>query len=171
VKHAAYNFSLIGTFEIRDINYVATEMSNGLYQYALDTTSVISISFKVYNNELDGILIQVPSLNLYGILDIQNRFGALNQSLPSVTSGVDQNGTTIYLLSIPTSNLSPNDYDISIYTWTAIRNDLRIGNLFPGFSIIKTFSPKPIIQIHEVLILISGLTLIVLIYLNVKKSR
>ncbi|UCG89640.1 MAG: hypothetical protein JSU57_03970 [Candidatus Heimdallarchaeota archaeon] len=171
VKHAVYNFSLIGTFEIRDINYVATEISDGLYQYALDTTSVISISFQVYNNELENIPIPVPNLNLYGILDIQNKVGTLNQSLPSVTSGVDQNKTMIYLLSIPTSNLSPNNYEISIYTWTAIRNHLKIGTLLPGFSIIKTFSPQPIIQVHEVLILISGLILIVLIYLNVKKFR
>lgn len=169
VKHAAYNFSLIGTFEIREINYVATEISNGLYQYALDTTSVISVSFKVFNNELDDTPIQVPSLHLYGILAIQNKIGTLNQSLPGVTSGVDQNGTTIYFLSIPTSGLSTNKYEISIYTWTAIRNHLKIGNLYPGFSIIKTFSPQPIIQVHEVLILISGLVLIVLIYLNVRK--
>jgi hypothetical protein len=171
VKEASYNFSLIGTFEIKDINYIATEMSNGLYCYALDSTSVISISFKVFNTELNNVDIPVPNLNLYGILDIQNKTGTLNQSLPSITSATDQNGTAIYFLSISTSDLTQNDYEIMVHSWSAIKNNLFIGRLSPGFKIIRTFSPQPIIQLHEVLILITGLIFILLAYLNLKKFR
>ncbi|MFW9903085.1 MAG: hypothetical protein ACFFFH_02020 [Candidatus Thorarchaeota archaeon] len=170
-KNVAYNFSLIGTFKIKDINYIATEMSNGLYCYALDSTSVISISFKVFNTELNDIDIPVSNLNLYGILDIQKKSGTLNQSLPSITSAIDQNGTAIYFLSISTSDLDPNDYDIMVYSWSAIKNNLFIDQLLPGFKIIRTFSPQPIIQFHEALILITGLIFIFLAYLNFKKFR
>ena len=166
-SHAAYNFSFIGTFEIQDINYVATEIIDDLYRYALDTTSIISISFKITNSKQYNI--SVPNLNLYGILEIQNEIGGRNQSLPSVTSAVDQNGTMVYLLSIPTSGLSTKEYKITIYSWTAIEDNLMIGELLPGFSIIKTSSSQPIFQIHEILILIVGLIFIVLIYLNLKK--
>ena len=171
VKNAAYNFSLIGTFQIKDIKYIATEMSNGLYCYALDSTSVISISFKVFNTELNNFDIPVPNLNLYGLLDIQNKSGTLNQSLPSITSATDQNGTAIYFLSISTSNLAQNDYEIMVYSWSAIKSNLFIGRLSPGFKIIKTFSPQPILQLHEALILITGLIFILLAYLNLKKFQ
>ncbi|MFX0122807.1 MAG: hypothetical protein ACFFAE_04160 [Candidatus Hodarchaeota archaeon] len=171
VRNAAYNFSLIGTFKIKDIIYVATEMSNGLYCYALDTTSVISISFKIINTGLNDHEIPVPNLNLYGLLDVQDKSGTLNQSLPSIISAVDQNGTAIYILSIPTSNLDQNDYEILVYSWSAIKNHLFIGRLSPGFKIIKTRFPQPIFQLHEVLILLTGLTFILLAYLNLKKFR
>lgn len=170
-RYVAYNFSLVGTFKIEDITYLSTEMSNELYCYALDTTSVISISFKIFNNELKDQDIPVPNLNLYGILDIQTKSGTLNQSLPSITSAIDQNGTAIYFLSIPSSNLDPNDYEILVYTWSAISSHLFIGQLSPGFKIIKTFSPRPLIQLHEALLLITGLILIMLGYLNLKKFR
>ncbi|MFX1504926.1 MAG: hypothetical protein ACFFDC_02320 [Promethearchaeota archaeon] len=170
IKNAAYNFSLIGTFKIKDINYVATELSNGLYCYALDSTSVISISFKVFNTELNDVDIPVPNLNLYGILDIHNKSGTLNKSLPGITSATDQNGTAIYFLSISTSDLDPNDYEIMVYSWSAINTNLFISQLSPGFKIIRTFNP-PIIQLHEALILITGLIFIILAYLNVKKFR
>ncbi len=171
VRYAAYNFSLVGTFKIKDIIYVATEMSNGLYCYALDTTSVISISFKIINIEFKDLDISVPNLNLYGILDVQNKSGTLNQTLPSITSAVDQNGTAIYFLSISTSSLDQYDYEILVYSWSSIKSHLYIGQLSPGFKIIKTFSPRPIIQLHEALILITGLTFILLAYLNLKKFR
>ncbi|MFX1515292.1 MAG: hypothetical protein ACFFC6_03225 [Promethearchaeota archaeon] len=168
---AAYNFSLIGTFKIENISYVATEMSNDLFCYALDTTSVISISFRIINTELENYNIPVPNLNLYGILDIQNKRGTLNWSLPSITSATDQNGIPIYFSSIPTSNLNPNSYEIMIYSWSAIKEYLFIGELSPGFKIIKSFSPQPIIQLHEALILIAGIVFILLVYLNLKKFR
>ncbi|MHA2245964.1 MAG: prenyltransferase/squalene oxidase repeat-containing protein [Candidatus Hodarchaeales archaeon] len=168
-KYAAYNLSLKGTFVISDINYVTTEISDELFCYALDTTSVISVSFKVCNSERDNI--PVPSLNLYGILDIKGRSEILGQSLPSITSAVDHNGTTIYFLSIPTSSLNPNEYEISIYTWSAISSHLKVGQLLPGFKIIKTSSQQQIIQPHEALILVVGLIFIILAYLNLKKLR
>jgi len=169
VSNAAYNFSLVGTFKIENITYAATETSNGLYCYALDSTSVILISFRVTNTELNDI--PVPNLNLYGILDIQNKRGALNWSLPGITSAIDQNGTAIYFLSIPTSNLNQHDYEIMVYSWSAIKEHMYIGQLTPGFKIIKTFSPRPMIQLHEALILITGLIFILLAYLNLKRFR
>lgn len=170
-RYSTYNFSLVGTFNIKDIIYMGTEMSDGLYCYALDTTSVISISFKIINNELRDHDIPVPNLNLYGILDVQNRSGTLNQSLPGIISASDQNGTAIYFLSIPTSNLDQKNYEILVYSWSAIKSHFYIGQLSPGFKIIKTFSPQPIIQLHEALILFTGLTFILLAYLNLKKFR
>ncbi|MFX1333759.1 MAG: hypothetical protein ACFFAM_04925 [Promethearchaeota archaeon] len=170
-EQAAFDFSLVGSFMIEDITYVATEMSNGLHYYALDTTPVISISFKVINKELEENAIPVPNLNLYGILDIQDKIGTLNRSLPSITSAVDQTGNPIYLISIPTTDLSPNRYEIGVYTWTAIKNHLKIGQLLPGFRITRTFSPQPILQPYEVLVLFTGLIFIILVYLNLKKFR
>ena len=169
VRNAAYNFSLIGNFKIKDTTYAATETSNGLYCYALDSTSVISISFRIINAELNDIT--VPNLNLYGILDIQSKRGTLNWSLPGITSAIDQNGTAIYFLSIPTSNLNQHDYEIMVYSWSAIEEHLYIGQLSPGFKIIKSFSPQPIMQLHEALILIAGLIFILLAYLNLKRFR
>ncbi len=169
-KDATYNFSLTGKFVITDVNYIAaTEKYGDPHCYALDTTSVISISFKVSNSELENI--PVPNINLYGILDVKNEVGTLNLSLPSITSAVDQNGTSIYLLSIPTSGLSPNDYEISIYTWTAVKNHLKIGQLSSGFKITTTFSPPQIIQPHEALILFAGIVFVILAYLNLRKFR
>jgi len=165
---AAYNFSLNGEFVITDVTYLASEESDGLSAYALDTTSVVLISFQINNKRL--VNIPVPNLNLYGILDIQGT-GSLNQSLPSITSAIFQNGTSLYQLSISPTNLKPNKYEISIYTWTAIKPHLKIGQLNPGFKIVKTFNPRPIIQLHEALILISGLGVVVLSYLNFWKFR
>ncbi|UCE12931.1 MAG: hypothetical protein JSV04_12155, partial [Candidatus Heimdallarchaeota archaeon] len=168
-EFAAYNFSLTGNLVIKDVTYIPTEKSEGLYYYALDTTSVLSISFEVANSDLQNI--SVPNLNLYGVLDIKDNVGALNQSLPSITSGVNQNGTPIYLLSISTTGLKPNKFEITIYTWTAITDHLKIGHLLPGFKITKTFSPPPLIQLHEALILVTGLIFIILAYLNLRKFR
>lgn len=168
-EYAGYNFSLIGNFVITDVTYLTTEKSEGLYYYALDTTSVLSISFEVKNSDFQNI--SVPNLNLYGILDIKDNMGTLNQSLPSITSGVNQNGTPIYLLSISTAGLRPDKYEITIYTWKAIIDHLKVGQLLPGFKITKTFSPPPLIQLHEALILVVGLIFIILVYLNLKKYR
>jgi hypothetical protein len=154
---------------ITDVTYLASEESDGLSAYALDTTSVVLISFQINNKRL--INIPVPNLNLYGLLDIQGKTGSLNQSLPSITSAIYQNGTSLYQLSIPPTNLKPNKYEIFIYTWTAIKPHLKIGQLNPGFKIVKTFNPRPIIQLHEALILISGLGVVVLSYLNFRKFR
>ncbi|MFX0171559.1 MAG: hypothetical protein ACFE9L_06545 [Candidatus Hodarchaeota archaeon] len=166
---AAYNITLNGDFVITDVTYIASEESDGLYAYALDTASVVSISFQVSNKELNNI--SVSNLNLYGILDIQGKAGQLNQSLPSITSAIHQNETSYYQLSFPPTGLKPGNYEISIFTWTAIKPYLLIGQLEPGFKIVKTFNPRPIIQVHEMLILISGLGAIILGYLNFRKFR
>ncbi len=168
-KHAEYNISLMGTFEISDVHYMTTEISEGLYHYALDNSSVLTISFSIINSDLDNI--SVPNLNLYGILDIKDSVGTLNQSLPSITSALDQNGMSIYLLTFPISSLTQNKYEIRIYTWTAISNHLSVGQLSPGFKISKTFPGKPIIQLHEAIILVTGIIFIILVYLNLKKYR
>ncbi len=168
-KHAEYNLSLMGTFEISDVHYMTTEISEGLYHYALDTSSVLSISFSVINSDLNNI--SVPNLNLYGTLDIKDKVGTLNQSLPSITSALDQNGTSIYLLTFPISSLTPNKYQIQINAWTAISNHLNIGQLSPGFKISKTFPGKPIIQLHEAILLVTGIIFIILVYLNLRKYR
>ncbi|MFX0150072.1 MAG: hypothetical protein ACFFAJ_04785 [Candidatus Hodarchaeota archaeon] len=166
---AAYNITLNGDFVIRDVTYIASEESDGLYAYALDTTSVVSVSFQVSNKELNNI--SVPNLNLYGILDIQGKAGYLNQSLPSITSAIHQNGTSFYQLSFPPTGLKPSNYEITIFAWTAIKPYLMIGQLEPGFKIVRTFNPRPLIQVHEMLILISGLGAIILGYLNFRKFR
>ncbi|MFX0181679.1 MAG: hypothetical protein ACFE95_01255 [Candidatus Hodarchaeota archaeon] len=166
---AAYNFTLNGEFVVTDVTYLASEESDGLSAYALDTTTVVLISFQINNKRLDNI--PVPNLNLYGILDIQGKTGILNQSLPSITSAIYPNGISLYQLSISPTGLKPNKYEISIYTWTAIRPHLSIGQLNPGFKIVKTFNPRPIIQLHEALILISGFSVVVLSYLNFRKFR
>jgi hypothetical protein len=168
-NNIGYNFTLHGNFEISNVVYSATTQSNGLYEYALDTTPVFNVSFQVINAEYENI--PVPNLKLYSILDLQDSIGALNKTLPGIALGYDANGTLLYILSITTVDLSPNDYIISIYTATAISDDLLIGNLFPGFKIIDSFSSKPLIQLHEALIIISGLLFIILLYLNLKKLR
>ncbi len=168
-KQIGYNFSLQGTFEITNVSYIATEYSGGLYKTALDSTSVLSITFKVKNSDYQGIT--VPNLNLYALLDIEGNIGALNKSLPRITLGNDENGIPFYLLTIPISNLDPDTYFVSIFTRTAITDNSKIGILKPSFMIVRTFSPKPLIQLHEALILITGVSFMVLLYLNLKKSR
>ena len=168
-KYAEYNISLMGTFKISNANYMTNETSEGLYYYALDTTSVITISFSISNSDFDNI--SVPNVNLYGTLDIKDNPGSLNQSLPSITSALDQDGNSIYLLSFPISSLSQNKYEIQIYTWTAIKNHYNVGELSPGFKITKTFPPPPLIQLHELIILVTGVTFIILVYLNLRKYR
>ncbi|MFX0207973.1 MAG: hypothetical protein ACFFDT_18450, partial [Candidatus Hodarchaeota archaeon] len=166
---ATYNITLDGDFVITDVTYIASEKSDDLYAYALDTASVVSISFQVSNKKFNNI--PVSNLNLYGVLDIQGRMGDLNQSLPSITSAIYQNGTIFYQLSFPPTGLKPNNYEIAIYSWTAIEPYLMIGRLEPGFKIVKTFNPRAIIQVHEILILISGLGIMLLGYLNLRKLR
>ncbi|MHA2329153.1 MAG: hypothetical protein ACXACR_11595, partial [Candidatus Hodarchaeales archaeon] len=92
-----------------------------------------------------------------------------NKSLPSITYAMDQNGTPRYLLSIPTSGLNQNTYEISIYTWTSKSNHLLIGKLGTEIKIVPTLSPPQIIQLHEVIILILGGVFIFLAYQNLKK--
>jgi hypothetical protein len=168
-KHIGYNFSLQGTFKIINVNYIATQYSEGSYKTALDSTSVLTITFEMINTDYQDIT--VPNLNLYAVLDIENKNGTLNKSLPTITLGQDQNGTSIYILTIPITNLVPETYTVSIFTRTAIAAKSKIGNLVPGFTIVSTFSPKPLFQLHEALILITGLCFMCLLYLNLKKSR
>ncbi len=167
--HIGYNFTLSGEFEITNVVYSTTTQSNGLYEYALDSTPVFNISFQIVNTNYENI--PVPNLKLYSILDLQDSIGALNKTLPGIALGYGANGTLVYIVSIITVNLSPSNYIISIYTSSAISNNLFIGNLLPGFKIVNSFSSKPLIQIHEALIIVSGLLFIILLYLNLKKLR
>ena len=159
-------FTLEGDFSI-DTTYYSSTMSEGFPTFSLED-SVVTISFEVRNTLFENI--PVPYLNLYAFLDIHGKSGSLNQSLPSLTSAVDENGTDIYLLSIPTSSLNPNTYEISVYTRTAISPNLKIGSLLPGFKLVSTFNTKPFIQLHEALIAILGVVFIGLLYLNFKKK-
>ncbi len=169
-KQIGYNFSLKGTFEITNVNYIASEYSGGLYKTALDSTSVLTITFKVTNADYQDIT--VPNLNLYAILDLDGNIGALNKSLPRITLGNDKNGTIFYLLTIPITNLDPDTYTVTIFTRTAIIDNSKIESLVPiSFMIVRTFSPKPLIQLHEALILVTGVSFMILLYLNLKKSR
>ncbi|MHA2075266.1 MAG: hypothetical protein ACW97X_11650, partial [Candidatus Hodarchaeales archaeon] len=143
-KHIGYNFSLQGTFKIINVNYIATQYSEGSYKTALDSTSVLTITFEMINTDYQDIT--VPNLNLFAVLDIENKNGTLNKSLPTITLGNDQNGTSIYILTIPITNLVPETYTVSIFTRTAIATKSKIGNLVPGFTIVSTFSPKPLFQ-------------------------
>ncbi len=161
-----FDLTLEGSFSL-DASYYSNSITSGLPTYSLEDP-VITIAFKVKNTLYENIL--VPYLNLYGYLDIQGRVGTLNQSLPSITSAIDENGAHIYLLSISTSNLDPNTYEISIFTRTAISSNLKIGSLLPGFKLISTFNPTPIIQLHEALIVILGVIFIGLLYLNFRKK-
>jgi len=158
--------TLEGNFSI-DTTYYSKTIISDLPAYSLED-SVVTVSFEIRNTLFKNI--SVPYLNLYGFLDIQEKIGTLNQSLPSITSAIDENGTDIYLLSIPTSNLDPDTYEISIFTRTAISSNLKIGSLLPGFIFISTFNPKPLIQLHEALILILGVVFIGLLYLNLRKK-
>jgi hypothetical protein len=161
-----FDLTLEGAFSL-EASYYSNSITSGLPTYSLED-SVITITFEVTNTLYENI--PVPYLNLYGYLDIQEKIGALNQSLPSITSAIDENGTHVYLLSISTSNLNPNKYEISIYTRTAISSDLKIGSLLPGFKLISTFNPAPVIQLHEALIVIFSGTFIGLLYLNFRKK-
>ncbi|MHA1444030.1 MAG: hypothetical protein ACTSR4_04700, partial [Candidatus Hodarchaeales archaeon] len=145
-----FDLSLEGNFTI-DTTYYSNNINAGVPTYSLED-SVVTVSFEVRNSLFRNIT--VPYLNLYGILDIQGKIGKLNLSLPSITSAVDENGTDIYLLSISTSNLDPDTYEISVYTRTAISSHLKVGSLVPGFKLISTFNPTPLIQLHEALIII-----------------
>ncbi|MHA1971997.1 MAG: hypothetical protein ACTSW1_03320 [Candidatus Hodarchaeales archaeon] len=162
-----YNITLDGELTITDVSYLSTNSDKGLHIYSLDTSSVIAITFKIGNSKFNNI--SVPNLNIYGILDYKNQLGKLNQSLPSITHATDENGSVIYLLSIPTANLNPNTYEINVYTWTAISNNYRIGALYPGFKIVKTLNPPPLFQLHELLIIVAGLGFVGLLYLNIKR--
>jgi hypothetical protein len=106
-----FDLTLEGEFSL-DASYYSNSVTSGLPTYSLED-SVITITFKVTNTLYENI--PVPYLNLYGYLDIQGRLGTLNQSLPSITAAIDENGAHIYFLSISTSNLDPNTYEISIY--------------------------------------------------------
>ncbi|MHA1947695.1 MAG: hypothetical protein ACW97W_16445 [Candidatus Hodarchaeales archaeon] len=161
-----FDLTLEGEFSL-DASYYSNSVTSGLPTYSLED-SVITITFKVTNTLYENI--PVPYLNLYGYLDIQGRLGTLNQSLPSITAAIDENGAHIYFLSISTSNLDPNTYEISIYTRTAISSNLKIGSLLPGFKLISTFNPTPVIQLHEALIVILGGIFIGLLYLNFRKK-
>ncbi len=167
-KSAAYNFTLEGEFILTDITYWGGQKSDGKNLYALDVDSIITITFRINNSK--GANILVSNLNLYGILKIEGKID-FNKSLPSITSAIDERGLNIYQLSIPLSGMKSNDYIISIYTWTSIHKDYQIGQLGSGFSVVKTHSPKPLIQLHELLILITGLGVIFLGYLNFRKLR
>ncbi|MHA2389176.1 MAG: hypothetical protein ACXACW_10700, partial [Candidatus Hodarchaeales archaeon] len=114
--------------------------------------------------------IPVPNINLYGILDIEGKPGRLNQSLPSITSAIGDSDTHLYLLSIPPANLASNTYEITVYSTTGISPNLKIGTLSPGFKVVSTLTPSPIIQLHEALILIMVITFIGLVYLNLKRN-
>ncbi|MHA2113786.1 MAG: hypothetical protein ACW98W_20210, partial [Candidatus Hodarchaeales archaeon] len=105
-----FDLTLEGEFSL-DASYYSNSVTSGLPTYSLED-SVITITFKVTNTLYENI--PVPYLNLYGYLDIQGRLGTLNQSLPSITAAIDENGAHIYFLSISTSNLDPNTYEISI---------------------------------------------------------
>ncbi len=163
-----YNITLSGDFAIINTQYYGINKQGDLNVYAIDTSSVITISFEVVNSEFNNI--PVPNINLYGILDLQGKIGRLNQSLPSITSAIEEDGTQIYLLSIPPASLAPNTYEIAVYTTTGISPNLKIGNLAPGFKIVSTLNPNPIIQLHEAMILIMAITLIGLLYLNIKRD-
>ncbi len=164
-----YNLTLQGELEIYNVAYSTTTQSEGLYEYALDSTPVFNVSFQIVNKNYQNI--PVPNLNLYAILDLQDRLGTLNSSLPGVALGYSENRTLNYIVSISTISLSPDKYTISVYTETAISAKTEIGNLSPGFLIVKSFVSKPLIQFHEVLILISGIGFIILLSLNLKKFR
>jgi hypothetical protein len=163
-----YEIILSGSFSISNIKYYSLDTDGGLPVYAIDTASVITISFEVVNSKHNDI--PVPNINLYGILDIKGRIGKLNQSLPSITSAIEEIGTHIYLLSIPPASLAPNTYVISVYSTTGISPNLKVGDLNPGFKVVSTLSPEPIFEWYEALILIMVITLIGLLYVNLKKS-
>ncbi len=163
-----FNLTLSGEFSITNIEYYSLNEEDGLPIYALDTASVITISFEVVNSEFNNI--PVSNINLYGILDIEGKLGKLNQSLPSITSAIDDNGTHIYLLSIPPASLDPNTYVVSVYSTTGISPNLKIGDLEPGFKIVSTLTPTPIIKLHEALILIMVITMIGLLYVNLRRN-
>ncbi|MCK4847738.1 MAG: hypothetical protein KAT16_01800, partial [Candidatus Heimdallarchaeota archaeon] len=167
----AMKFDLIleGDFSIDTITYYPSTHSSGLPTYSLED-SVVTVTFEIMNTNSPFGNIPVPYLNLYGFLDIQGKIGILNQSLPSITSAIDENGADIYLLSIPTSSIDPNTYEITVYTRTAISLNLKIGSLSPGFKLVSTYNPAPLIQLHEALILILGVVFIGLLYLNFKKK-
>ena len=165
----SYNFTLDGELIITEVNYFSSNYEDGLSTFALDTTSVLSISFRIGNNKLNNI--SVPDLDLWGILDYLENPGKFNLSLPSITSAVDQNKSAIYFLAFPTTSLSPNKYEISIYTRTALKANTLVGKLYSGFKIIKTFNPQPLIQPYEVIIILLGIGFIGLAYVNIKKFR
>jgi hypothetical protein len=162
------NLTLSGSFSVTNVEYYNSDNLDGLPIYAIDTTSVITISFEVVN--LDFSNIPVPNINLYGVLDIEGRIGKLNQSLPSITSAIGEKNTQIYVLSIPPASLAPNTYIISVYTSTGISPNLKIGVLNPGFKIVSTLNPSPIIQLHEALILIMTVTFFALLYFNLRRN-
>jgi len=165
----SYNFTLDGNLIITEVNYITSIYEDGLSTFALDTTSVLSISFRIGNEKFNNI--SVPNLNLYGILDYLENPGKFNQSLPSITTALDQNKSAIYFSAFPTTSLFPNKYEITIYTRTALKVNTLVGKLYPGFKIIKTFNPQPPIQPHELIIIILGISFIGLAYVNVKKFR
>ncbi len=168
LKQMSFNLTLSGNYAITNVEYYSLNNSDGLPVYAIDTASVISISFEVVNSEFSNI--PVPNINLYGILDIKGKIGRLNQSLPSITSAIKENNTHIYVLSIPPASLTPNTYTISVYTSTGISPNLKIGDLDPGFKIVSTLTPDPIIELHEALILIMTVTFVTLLYFNLRRN-
>jgi len=159
---------LSGEFSITSTQYYGKDKQGEYNVYAIDSSSVITVSFEVVNSEFNNI--PVPNINLYGILDIDGKPGKLNQSLPSITSAIEDGETHIYLLSIPPANLKANTYVITVYSTTGISRNLEIGVLSPGFKVVSTLTPSPIIQLHEALILIMVISFIGLAYLNLKRN-
>ena len=165
-RNLRYEMSLEGEFLISNVKYYTNEMRDGLYVYAIDTTSVLSISFEVVNTAY-STNISIPQLDLYGILE----WKSYNQSLPSIISAYDENNTHIYQLAIPPSSLSPADYQINIFAKTAITKDLMIGTLSPGFRIINSFSPKAPITLHESFLLVMAIIFFGLSYVSLRKKN
>ncbi|MFW9777354.1 MAG: hypothetical protein ACFFE8_00790 [Candidatus Heimdallarchaeota archaeon] len=167
---ASYNFTFLGDLTLKNVVYPETIVASGLPTYARDSTTILAIEFEVYNIAYETD-IAVPDLNLYGILDIQGSVGGLNQSLPSITTSPSTRGLTTYRITVPYFALNPGDYQITIFTWTAIHAHLEIGELSPGFKVVDTFSPQGFIQLHEAAIIGAAIIGIILLYLNVKRPR
>ncbi|MFW9854005.1 MAG: hypothetical protein ACFFFG_03065 [Candidatus Thorarchaeota archaeon] len=168
--NAGYNFTLLGDLTLRNVAYPETIVASGLPTYARDSTTILTIEFEVYNIAFETD-IAVSDLNLYGILDIQGSVGVLNQSLPSITTSQSTSGITTYRITVPYFALNPGDYQITIFTWTAVHDHLEIGELSPGFKVVDTFSPQGFIQLHEAAIIGAAIIGIILLYLNVKRLR
>ncbi|MHA2052519.1 MAG: hypothetical protein ACW99F_02875 [Candidatus Hodarchaeales archaeon] len=170
-RNMNYNITLTGEFSIVNTTYYTTDMDtqNEYYVYAKDSASVISISFNIINTAFNNI--PVPFLDLYGILDYEGNPGDLNQLLPGITSAFDENNSHINLLSIPPSGLDAKTYEIRVFTSSSIHPDYFVGLLSPGFKIISTFNPDPLITIPELFILVMLIIFFSLIYLNLKRYR
>ncbi|MFQ5979775.1 MAG: hypothetical protein ACE5OZ_16720 [Candidatus Heimdallarchaeota archaeon] len=125
-----YQFSLDGTLEILESSVQYISVSNEKNQTAIDEFPVFSARFQVHCEESDEF---ITGLNLYGKL-----VGEENATFPDVGFSKDER---YYQVWIPVEDLPEGEYELELYTHTAVVADTLIGSIV--IDLVKTLESPP----------------------------